>query len=482
MSPFPKKISAGLVSFRVGTTKYAFSPQTGKIFQWMASSERDGETIPFGFPDAYDEGTSSSLNIRTIQPGFSFEEVQKAIQHDLGHISFGVTQDCNLRCSYCVFGGEFKHYRTHSSQVMTEDVALKAADYFLEHLSARKKMVFTTFYGGEPFLNLPVIKTVQAYLKKALGERIFFSITTNGTLLNADARSFVAENRIHLCVSVDGDKETHNRNRKLANGRPTFETIMRNLECLREAESYFDQFVSFGVTITAGCDYKCLDDFFANYRNAIRVTPVMYYGSKNIPQTRGATANLSYLINKFTEGCITHAFDDPERRWKYQFAFAVLGRGLRMLHNRKVSDTPLFDDTYYHVRHCIPGASKLFVSANGTFFPCERLDSYSHLAIGNVEHGVCPHSSYNLMLEYLDLRDTYCKDCYLIDICDYCIQSASNGSGWDPQKMQIHCELARADFLGVLRLYTSILERDANAFDFIDDFRVEDTQEAYLVQ
>jgi uncharacterized protein len=358
---------------------------------------------------------------------------------------------------------------------MTEATALKAADYFLEHLSARKEMVFATFYGGEPFLNLPVIKQVHAYLKKALKERIFFSITTNGTLLDHEAREFVVENHIHLSVSVDGDRVTHDRNRKFVNGKPTFDKIIRNLECLKMAdETYFNQFLDFSITVTKGCDYKQLDDFFSNYRNSIKISPVMFYGSRNIEPTMGTTVNMDYVIEKFIEGCLTHAFEDSERRWKYLFAFGVLGRGLSMMHNRRVSDTPLFDGTYYLTKHCIPGASKLFVSSDGTFFPCERLDSYSHLAIGNIEHGVCARTSYRCLQDYAVLRNTYCRDCYLIDICDYCLQSASNGNGWDEKKMRFHCDLARRDFVGVLKLYTRILEKDSTALDFMEISRAID--------
>lgn len=459
--------------FQTRKARYIFTANTGQIFLFnlsdMSTSNAGGEICSTDLYNIHQFDAFTPHYICSIQPGYSLEEVQEAVQNDLGHITFGVTYDCNLRCRYCVYSGEFRNYRSHSNIQMDEKVAFKASDYFLQHLSSKKRFVFVTFYGGEPLLNLPLIERIHAYFKNELRERVHFSITTNGTLLNQKAIEFVVKNRIYLSISLDGDRATHDGNRRFANGKPTFDHIIRNLDYLFSTdEEYFNHFVNFNVTITAGCDYKQLDQFFSKYRNAVKVSPVMFYDSESIAPIKGNISNIDYLIEKFIEGCLTHGFEDPKRRWKYLFAFSVLGRGFSMIHNRRVSDKMLFNGTYYLKKHCIPGASKLFVSPDGIFFPCERLDSYLHLQIGNINRGVIVKDVYRLLKEYAVIRNVYCRDCYLIDICDYCFQGASNGVAWDMEKMRFHCQYAREDFKVAFTLYAHILEQDCNALNFLE--------------
>lgn len=88
------------------------------------------------------------------------------------------------------------------------------------------------FYGGEPFLNFPLIKEVVEYVKQIDNETIFY-ITTNGTLLNSEIIDFLTENNILITFSLDGFKENHDRNRVYENGRPTFDTIINNINKLQ---------------------------------------------------------------------------------------------------------------------------------------------------------------------------------------------------------------------------------------------------------
>jgi uncharacterized protein len=459
--------------FQTPMVRYVFTPYTGQLFRIQLAG-RDAAEV-----DSQKAIIDASMSryamafrppcITTIKPGYTLEEVANAIEHDLGHMTLGVTQDCNLRCQYCVYSGRFPYFRHHARVNMTEETALRAADYFLKHLTTRKKHVFVTFYGGEPFLNFPVIIRVREYLARALGSRVHFSITTNGTLLDEQSIEYVVTNRIYLTISLDGDRDTHDRYRLFVNGAPTFDRVVQNLERLRNAdEEYFRIYVNFSVTINAGCDYKRMDEFFSNYENGIKVSGVMFYGSDGLAPVRGNTRNLPFLVDKFIEGCLSHAFGDPKRKRKYAFAFAVLGRGLKMIHHRRVSDEILFQDTYCLRKHCIPGASKLFVSPDGAFYPCEKLDSYSHLQIGDLHSGIIAKTVYRYLEQYAALRNLYCKDCYLVDLCDYCFQSASNGAAWDTEKMKLHCQYARDDFKVAFSIYARILEQDGGALDFLE--------------
>ncbi|MGQ9826019.1 MAG: 4Fe-4S cluster-binding domain-containing protein, partial [Desulfotomaculales bacterium] len=80
------------------------------------------------------------------------EKVVKALCLHLAH-------DCNLRCRYC-FGaqGAFGGPRG----LMPAEVARRAVDFLLCSAGGRRH-VEIDFFGGEPLLNLPVLRETVAY-------------------------------------------------------------------------------------------------------------------------------------------------------------------------------------------------------------------------------------------------------------------------------------------------------------------------------
>ena len=110
----------------------------------------------------------------------------------MSHLMLGVTEICNMRCRYCVYGGYYKNERIHSNRIMAVETGKYAIDFFLQESGNRELIL--NFYGGEPFTNFPVIKAVFEY-----AERKFLSvksyITTNGTLLSRDIAEWFLQNQ-----------------------------------------------------------------------------------------------------------------------------------------------------------------------------------------------------------------------------------------------------------------------------------------------
>jgi len=456
--------------FRTTKAQYVFVPSTGHI-HWIKSIKGAVDDI-----EKKQGSISKTLDCHGAESviiGYSTEEISEAINHHLAHMTLGVTQECNLRCSYCVYSGKFKDLRTHTQEHMSEETALKACAYFLQHLSTEKKELFVTYYGGEPFLNFPVIVKTHEYLTSILKERVQFSITTNGTLIDRPVREFLVRNKIHLTVSLDGDRHIHDRYRRFLNGLPSFDQIIANIDKLRaENEAYFNLYVTFAVTVNAESDYRIMEQFFSCYQNNVKISGVMFYGSNGIEPVRGNTKNMPYLVNKFTKGCLTHAFDNPGEKQHYKFAADVIAKGLKMIHNRSIAEDGHFlPETLPLNKHCIPGATKLFVAPDGTFYPCEKLDSYDHLSIGNLDSGVSTAKVYRDLEAYAELRDKVCRNCFLVNICTSCFQSASNGARWDTDKMAMYCDCAREEFAKAFTIYAEILEQDDTSLDFLDKQR-----------
>jgi len=84
------------------------------------------------------------------------------------------------------------------------------------------------WYGGEPLLNLPLMEAAMPRWEKffgAAGKDLGWSVTTNGTLLNARAREVLDRHKVGILLSLDGPPETHNQSRVYYGGKPSFQDI-----------------------------------------------------------------------------------------------------------------------------------------------------------------------------------------------------------------------------------------------------------------
>ena len=92
-----------------------------------------------------------------------------------------VSRRCNIRCGFCPV--EF------TGEDMSLETASKAVKSYLEHLSSGISPKIK-FFGGEPFLNWPVMK---ALVDEFHGKRskISFQVSTNGMFLDEEKISYL---------------------------------------------------------------------------------------------------------------------------------------------------------------------------------------------------------------------------------------------------------------------------------------------------
>ncbi|MBW4054615.1 MAG: nif11-like peptide radical SAM maturase [Proteobacteria bacterium] len=163
-------------------------------------------------------------------------KVKKDINKDpmpVVNLSLFLTQSCNLKCVYC-YGDEGKY---GSGGNLDEKTAFQAVDWLLEQ-SGKIKKLHIGFFGGEPFLNFPMMKTVVEYARnrvQELGKDIEFNTTTNATLLGDEQIAFIKEHKIRVMVSFDGTKELQDAQRPFANGQGSYDNTLPRIKKLLEA-------------------------------------------------------------------------------------------------------------------------------------------------------------------------------------------------------------------------------------------------------
>lgn len=124
--------------------------------------------------------------------------------------SLCVTHQCNLSCVYC-------YQRHDNNSHMSFEVAKKIVDTIFNSLpTLGKDAIVLNFIGGEPLLEFELIKKIYYYVENIKDKiDVMYFATTNGTLLDAEMKSWFATHRdkFILGLSLDGTKETQDYNR-----------------------------------------------------------------------------------------------------------------------------------------------------------------------------------------------------------------------------------------------------------------------------
>src|SRR5205085_5347487 len=95
------------------------------------------------------------------------------------------------------------------------------------------KTFVLTFFGGEPLLNLPVIYLISeraSAMARARGVKLLLNIITNGLLLTPEVVDRLLPYGLNgVKITLDGDRETHDRMRPLRGRQGTFDRIVENM-------------------------------------------------------------------------------------------------------------------------------------------------------------------------------------------------------------------------------------------------------------
>lgn len=141
------------------------------------------------------------------------------------------TEGCNFRCEYC--------YEEHKNNVMSDSVQKSIIKFVRNNIRFYGGLV-VSWFGGEPLLYPEVIEKLTDEFKKIckIHKKPYSSImTTNGYLL--DFEMFLRMKKCNVMnyqITLDGLAEIHDKQRFLAGGAPTFDTIVKNLREIKEKE------------------------------------------------------------------------------------------------------------------------------------------------------------------------------------------------------------------------------------------------------
>ena len=324
------------------------------------------------------------------------------------HITFIVTNDCQLACKYCYL------YSKNEKERMTWDVAKQAIDYILSHEEdMREESVVWDFIGGEPFLEIELIDKICDYLKVEMYRRNHhwfnsyrFSFSTNGINYHtAKVQQYIKKNREHLSIgiTIDGTEMKHDLNRVYkGDGRGSYADVVRNIPL------WLSQFPNGGTKVTIS--------------------------SADIPYIKESVLHLYSLgIHEVNINCV---FEDvweegDDARFEeqlMQLADAIIDgeyyRDYACSFFSEYLGKPL-DCVLQNQNWC--GAGRMLaIDAAGNFYPCTRFAQYSLRSkkawiIGNIHDGIDKNKLRPfLTLDRCTQSEQKCIDCEVAEGCAWC--------------------------------------------------------------
>lgn len=361
------------------------------------SQDEDG----FSTTCNYFETELSSLEnigaVRRINPSQSVSTKTVIPTEPLSSLICILSGDCNLRCSYCYADhGTYKHGKT----LAKEETVLKGIDFLFKESVGRDMAL--TFFGGEPLLNFPVLKTAIKYAKSKatrMKRKIGFSMTTNATLLNEDIISFLLDEGVAITVSIDGTRNMHDHGRKFPGGGGSYDTVMEKLEKLFKRSG--GKAINARVTVVHGQ---------ANIIEAF--SHLSSVGFKNIGFSPVSSTDPIYALtdddlDAFTDGfaklaCKFLSSASEDRL----LGFSNLTHLVQLLHDGINRQYP-----------CGGGLGLMGMDTDGRLYVCHRFIRNRKFLIGDISRGIDKAFQKDLLNTLNIENKSLCRACWAKYLC-----------------------------------------------------------------
>lgn len=338
-----------------------------------------------------------------------------------------IAHDCNLGCLYC-FAGEGEYHGRRA--LMSFEVGKKALD-FLIAASGNRRNLEVDFFGGEPLMNLEVVKQLVAYGRSREADsnkRFRFTLTTNGMLLNEEIMDFCNREMSNVVLSLDGRREVNDYMRPTRNQRgSSYDIIVPKFQRFAASRAGKDYYVR-GTFTRHNLDFAEDVKHFADLGfEQMSIEPVV------------AAPEEPYAIRAEDLPVIMAEYDSLAKEYIKR---KKEGNGFHFFHF--MIDLNQGPCVAKRLSGCGSGTEYLAVTPWGDFYPCHQFVGQEEFLMGNVDTGIVR----------TDIRDEFklcnvyakekCRDCFARFYCSGgCAANAYNFHGSITDAYDIGCEMQK---------------------------------------
>lgn len=351
-------------------------------------------------------------------------------KNNITHVSFVMTEACNLRCEYCFFE---KHPKSTNWKT-----GKRLVDWLSEN-NPKDETVFIQFFGGEPTLMWPLIVDMVEYARGTKTQNFRFGITSNGLLLDADKRRWLRQKDIDVLFSTDGCQEAQDTHRKMPDGSGSFEHMIDNMRaCVEDGISTVGRLTYTPKTLSM------LYDSIVFLQDEI--------GFPVVAPTAAIDGFADFTGDDLLE------WDKQYAKIQKRFADKVLAgvnpgmnyldKCIRQITKGEKMQAP-----------CGAGGKFAGISYDGGIYPCHRFVQWPEWRFGDVFKGLYPDAEKTRGAAagfHLDSASPKCAKCNVLFCGGHCLAAnySQNGSIWIPNTNG--CKVIPKQFEVATRLYNEL--------------------------
>ena len=338
---------------------------------------------------------------------------------DLDMFILGITEQCNLRCTYCCYSGEYANNRSHSTHSMTRS-DIDDIFNFISGLSS-KRAFRIAFYGGEPLMHYNLVQYAIEKASKLWNGEVTFSITTNATLLTKDKIDWLIAHHIKLEISIDGTAKFHDKCRIDSAGNGSYSRMYQALSYI--FQEYPDYIPNLQLLMTLPT-FDVLPSIAEEWNNDIILKHI-------------APTHIAAIAPNFSKGVIRKELDLLKVQYLKLLDLYEQHQDwlvLKTFFNECIAywkDRPIVDaGNSVPMSTCMPRNNKLFIDANKQIAVCEKISD--NFRIGAVDEGVDWNEANEQVKMYYNKRVHRCTHCPAIRMCGLCLTAIEfNEEQWD---------------------------------------------------
>ena len=363
----------------------------------------------------------------------------------ISNLVLHVAHNCNLACTYCYADhGKYKGKAT----LMEPGQATRYIDWLFEQ-SGEHANLGITFFGGEPLLNMPVVREAAGYAREvaaAYGKTVRFSMTTNGTLISDEAVDFFEEIDCQITVSLDAIGQQNDRLRPFHSGRGSYDLIMKRIRPLLDRRK-----VAARVTVTRknldviGTVESLLDAGFTE----VGCSPV----DAKDPAFDLRGEDYEKLLEDFSE--LSDRFVKKGLAGQL-YGFSNIKNLLKAVHDGQNKEYP-----------CGAGIQMVAGAPNGDMSLCHRFVGEDEYVLGNVERGGIDRAKRLQVLSDIRLdKRSDCGSCWARYICSGGCHHVNFLFEGSPQRTYLtHCDYLRSWYMLGLTTYARLVTAQPDFFE-----------------
>lgn len=349
-------------------------------------------------------------------------------------ITFIPTYNCNLSCPYCMQGLN-KNHDMISEEAMESLLKYVRNTVEESHINGVPiTELDISLFGGEPLLAKKTFLPVFCKQIKRIAENyncsLIFSMTSNFTLLDDEMIDLIKLYNIQIQVSIDGDKEQHDKRRISPEGKGTYDTIMSNLKKMNLAG------LKKNLTIRINLDSENLDKADSIMSSVSDLADDIYFG---------------YLDN--FKGCN----DDYLTCLEHNYYSDIMNNELIPIYLKYGKIVPRsFGKMTPCSMHC---ENRFMIDLYLNVYKCELLINKKEASVGYIEKDgtFYPNSNFYSQMDYTPDKVRQCKNCKLLPLCGGgCAGKAFvNGNDQNMDFNGVSCNMREEDLIKYLKVYVS---------------------------